>query len=479
MTAPSPIAHRPWHSWPWITAALAGGLGVGWLDRSATEVQGPLLLLMTVAFLAAIPRHAPAWAVALAATAGLPLAHALGRALGDPTSASWGMLVPAIPATIAAYVGRGVGASTRSASGLLDRRILIGGMLIACIVAGTGPVYATLVARGQPFAWFVTTIWQLATLVAWSIATPFLIRTWQRTLVAADAGWSKALTRHTPVVLGIAVAHALLLPLVTRGLFIPLGGTTIAGAIGWALMAYLPLDTLAYVAVWGAAYLSDADRRARDAAISEGAARGELAVARLAGLRAQLRPHFLFNALNTASMLATRGDADGTRRVLTGLGDLLRYVMRGADQPHAKDTGMVTVREEIAFVEEYLAIESERFPERLRVTIDVSDEVQAAAIPALLLQPLVENAIVHGVGARIGAGQVIVRGWRDRETLRLTVQDDGPGPANPNDSATGIGLSNTRARLAVLYGPAAALTVEPATGGGTRATVSLPMRIVR
>jgi len=434
---------------------------------------------MTVAFVTAMPRRAPAWAVALAATAGLPIAHALGRALGDATGASWGMLIAAVPTTIAAYVGHGVGVSTRSASGLVDRRILIGGMLIACTVAGAGPVYATLVARGQPFAWFVTTIWQLVTLVAWSIATPFLIRMWQRTLVAADAGWSKEIARHTLVIVAVAVAHGLVLPLITRGLFIPLGGATLPSAIGWAVIAYLPLDALAYVAVWGAAYLSDADRRARDAAIREGAARGELAVARLAGLRAQLRPHFLFNALNTASMLAARGDTDGTRRVLTGLGDLLRYVMRGAEQPDVTDAGMVAVREEIAFVQQYLGIESERFPERLRVTIDVADDLQGAAIPALLLQPLVENAIIHGVGGRIGAGQLSIRGWRDRDTLRLAVQDDGPGPTAPNAGATGIGLSNTKARLAVLYGTAAAVTLEPVPGGGTRATVSLPIRMLR
>jgi LytS/YehU family sensor histidine kinase len=231
--------------------------------------------------------------------------------------------------------------------------------------------------------------------------------------------------------------------------------------------------------VWGAAYLSDADRRARDAAIREGAARGELAVARLAGLRAQLRPHFLFNALNTASMLAGRNDAEGTRRVLTGLGELLRYVMRDSEQPDTGTSGLVAVREEIAFVGQYLAIEHERFPERLRVTTEVAEDVENETIPALLLQPLVENAIVHGVGGRIGAGQVSIRGWRDGAILRLAVQDDGPGPAEPNGRASGIGLSNTRARLAVLYGNAANLTLESAPGGGTRATVSLPIRTTR
>jgi LytS/YehU family sensor histidine kinase len=153
--------------------------------------------------------------------------------------------------------------------------------------------------------------------------------------------------------------------------------------------------------------------------------------------------------------------------------------MRGAEQPGVTDAGMVAVREEIAFVQQYLAIESERFPERLRVTIDVADDVQAAAIPALLLQPLVENAIIHGVGGRIGAGQLSIRGWRDHDTLRLAVQDDGPGPTAPNAGATGIGLSNTKARLAVLYGTAAAVTLEPVPGGGTRATVSLPIRMLR
>jgi len=467
------------YPWPWIATALAGGLVVGWIDRSAAEVQGPLLLLMTVAFLTAIPRRAPAWAVALAATAGLPLAHALGSALGGATGASWGMLIAAIPATIAAYVGHGVGVSARSASRLIDRRVAIGAMLMACSVVGTGPVYATLLARGQPFAWFVTTIWQLVTLVGWSVATPFLIRLWQRTLVSVDDGWSSELTRHAALIGAIAVVHAMLLPLGTRVLFIPLGSASFASAIGWAFAAYLPLDTLAYIAVWGAAYLSDADRRARDAAIREGAARGELAVARLAGLRAQLRPHFLFNALNTASMLAGRGDTEGTRRVITGLGELLRYVMRGSEQPDTKESELVAVREEIAFVEQYLAIERERFPERLRVTIDVEQDVENATIPALLLQPLVENAIVHGVGGRIGAGQVSVRVRRDGDMLQLAVQDDGPGPAEPNGRASGIGLSNTRTRLTVLYGNAARLTLEPVPGGGTRATVTLPIRPTR
>jgi len=477
----SPLSHNAPTRWiravPWLAAALAGGLVVGWLDRSATEVQGPLLVLMMVAFLVAIPRGAPAWATALATSLGLPLAHIIGHLLGDKNGASWGMLLVVVPSTIAAYVGAGTGVLMRSASALVDRRFLLGSVILACSVMGVGPVYATLVARAQPFAWWVGTIWQLITLVGWAVAAPLILRAW-RTVPSGDERGvpPDELWRQAMIVLGIAVAHAILLPLSTRMLFIPLGTSSFAGATAWAFAAYLPLDALTYVALISAAYVSDADRRSRAAATREAATRGELAVARLAGLRAQLRPHFLFNALNTASVMASRGDGEGTRRVLAGLGDLLRYVMRGADEPNSPSAGMVPLRDEIAFVEQYLALERERFPEQLRATVTVAPEVEDIVVPALFLQPLVENAIKHGVGGRIGAGKVVVRAWRDGDMLRVSVTDDGPGlTAEPNAAPSGIGLANTRTRLTVLYGAAASLTLTQRATGGAEVVVSIPV----
>ena len=466
----------------WLLAALAGGLIVGWLDRSATESQGPLLVLMTVAFVTAIPRRAPGWAIAIAAALGLPLAHAIGRLSGDPTGASWGMLIAVAPTMIAAYAGVGTGVVMRASSGAVGRRFLLGAVVLGCAALGYGPVYATLTARAQPFAWWVATIWQLITLVAWAAVTPALLRAWRNGHSHDDGRISsRDLLAHGGAVLTIAVAHAVVLPLVTRLLFIPLGTSSLAGTAAWAFAAYLPLDVLTYITVMGVAYLSDADRRAQTALAQEAAARGELAVARLAGLRAQLRPHFLFNALNTASVMASRGDGEGTRRVLAGLGDLLRYVMRGADDadaPAATNRGMVPLREEIAFVQQYLALERERFPERLRATITVAPEVQNVEVPALLLQPLVENAIKHGLGGRIGAGEIMVRAWRERDSLYLSVTDDGPGPqsAIPNAPTAGIGLSNTRARLAVLYGNAAEVKLGRRAEGGAEVLVIIPSR---
>jgi LytS/YehU family sensor histidine kinase len=151
--------------------------------------------------------------------------------------------------------------------------------------------------------------------------------------------------------------------------------------------------------------------------------------------------------------------------------------MRGVDEPDAVSTGMVLLREEIAFVEQYLALERERFPERLRATITVAPDVQNVEVPTLLLQPLVENAIKHGVGSRIGAGEITVRAWRERDLLHVSVADDGPGPATsvPNASP-GIGLANTRARLSVLFGQAATLKLERRAQGGAEVVVTIPIR---
>jgi LytS/YehU family sensor histidine kinase len=163
--------------------------------------------------------------------------------------------------------------------------------------------------------------------------------------------------------------------------------------------------------------------------------------------------------------------------VLAGLGDLLRYVMRGADAPDSPSAGMVPLRDEMAFVEQYLALEHERFPERLQATVSVAPEIQDVIVPALLLQPLVENAIKHGVGGRIGAGKVMVRAWRDGDMLRVSVTDDGPGlTTGPNAETTGIGLANTRARLTVLYGSAASLTLRQRETGGAEVLVAIPVQ---
>ncbi|HZW87910.1 MAG TPA: histidine kinase [Myxococcaceae bacterium] len=193
----------------------------------------------------------------------------------------------------------------------------------------------------------------------------------------------------------------------------------------------------------------------------------QLADARLAALRSQLNPHFLFNVLNTASMLARDGRTDEVVDVLARLGDLLRYVLSGGA------SGDSTLGDELEFLRGYLALEQVRFVDRLEVQVDADPALEDLRIPSLLLQPLVENAIRHGISGRPGAGRIEIRARRDGAQLLLEVRDDGVGlPARPREG--GIGVLNTRARLAERYGPSAELALRPMPGGGTSAEVRLP-----
>lgn len=194
----------------------------------------------------------------------------------------------------------------------------------------------------------------------------------------------------------------------------------------------------------------------------------QLARAELTALRANLQPHFLFNALHTVGALVRSRDHDGAVRVITELGDLLRVVLR-RDAPDE-----VPLSEEIAFVERYLSIEQVRFRDRLRVQWDVSPETAGAIVPRLLLQPLAENAIRHGIGRSSAAGRVTITSTRRGEWLEVSVTDDGPGP--DGNGRAGHGLATTRARLQHVYGRGADVTLSRGPNGGAVALARLPFR---
>src|SRR5262249_35420213 len=143
---------------------------------------------------------------------GLPLAHIVGHALGDPQGTSWGMVILVIPATLAAYVGTATGSAMRRVSAALDRRALISAVLTGCALVGIGPVYASLVARGQPFAWWLTTLWQLVSLVAWAVGIPLVLRVWRAVHVADGIGpKAEEVAGHALTVVAIAATHAVLM----------------------------------------------------------------------------------------------------------------------------------------------------------------------------------------------------------------------------------------------------------------------------
>lgn len=196
--------------------------------------------------------------------------------------------------------------------------------------------------------------------------------------------------------------------------------------------------------------------------------------ARLNALRMQLDPHFLFNALNTISSHVER-DPKLTRRMIEHLGDLLRMSLE------SKDRQEVPLAEELAFLEHYLEIQKIRFGDQLRVVMDVAPEVKYAAVPSMFIQPLVENAIRHGISRRASGGTIIVRAKPLGERLEVRVLDDGVGlPLGWRlEESEGLGLSITRQRIAGLHpNGTSRFVVRNRTEGGTEVDVSLPLRLV-
>ena len=197
--------------------------------------------------------------------------------------------------------------------------------------------------------------------------------------------------------------------------------------------------------------------------------RTALVEAQLDALQFQLRPHFLFNTLNSLLPLVGR-DPERARQMVIRLGELLRLSLQSEDTP------LVTLQEEAAILDKYLSIERVRFRDRLEATVSIPPEVASAKVPCFLLQPLVENAIQHGVGGRAGAGRIAVTAAAAGGDLVLEVRDDGPGPREDAAATTsGIGLRNTRRRLEALYPGRHELTLRRGAEGGAEARIRIPM----
>jgi signal transduction histidine kinase len=239
-------------------------------------------------------------------------------------------------------------------------------------------------------------------------------------------------------------------------------------------LATYELHFLAYFAVLAIAHAIDflgwrRDQRVQEARLAERSARleAQLARAEIDILRSQLDPHFLFNALHIISELV-HVDAARADHMVARLGDLLRMssaLARSSD---------VALRDELEFVNAYLEIQQARFGDRLRVVRDIDVATLDAAVPSLVVQPLVENAIRHGTSRRAGGGILEIVSRRLDTSLIIEVRDDGPGLPADGVPDEGIGIGHTRARLAHLYGGRSALELEPRRGGGTTARVRVP-----
>ena len=192
--------------------------------------------------------------------------------------------------------------------------------------------------------------------------------------------------------------------------------------------------------------------------------------ARLRALRSQLEPHFLFNTLNAISTLVVEGQNSAAASMIARLSDFLRLTLDATDTPE------ISVAEELEFVRRFLEIEQVRFGNRLRVSIEAPADTMQGLVPALVLQPLVENAVKHGVLPREQGGSVTVTIARNNGSLKMTVADDGPGLPEGAPVASAVGLSNTAARLAELYGDKSSFSLHSSPNGGVTAVMEIPFR---
>jgi LytS/YehU family sensor histidine kinase len=278
------------------------------------------------------------------------------------------------------------------------------------------------------------------------------------------------------VPLGVAwTSLSILIRLVTR----PIRGSPWPASIAAFFIDRFYWDLLIYAVIAGVSISRDyaeqvraSEREAHRLAIAAADLERRLVEARLQSLRAQLQPHFLFNALNTISAF-TETNPQAARRLMEQLGDLLRMSLTHAARP------VVTLGEDLTFLDDYLAIETARYEGRLTVSVRVDDDLLETRIPSFLLQPLVENAIRHGVAPKLAGGHVDVSATKDASVLELRVRDNGvglrPGWQFPRDA--GVGLTNVASRLEHLYGRSDLLAVAPWDGGGVEVRLDLPVPI--
>lgn len=263
---------------------------------------------------------------------------------------------------------------------------------------------------------------------------------------------------------GGAVAYAVAWVITGTALGRLLAWATGHGAFAPPVLPFLIMGLFLYAMVAGVAYANQATARAAQAEAARSAAQ-------LAALRAQLHPHFLFNALHAVVHLIPRAPAEA-QRAAEELAALLRAVVE-------EDRDEVTLGEEWAFVSRYLALEALRLGDRLVVAHELSPAARAARVPAFAVQALVENAVQHGAAPRIAPTRVAVRAAVADGALTITVEDDGAGIAAAAPGAApraGTGLARLRERLAVLYGASARLDVGPAAPRGVRAVLVVPLR---
>jgi two-component system LytT family sensor kinase len=341
----------------------------------------------------------------------------------------------------------------------------------ACVVAAlvtSAQLYLPQVLGQKPGRAWVVLSFELLEWVMWGLLVPVIWRIDARWGFRSRP-WPRALALH----LALALAWFGLQNLIMVGL--PLGepesgyqGMTLGDAYAVRFILRLPSALSVYAAIVAAGYWAwwFAEYHQREAQRAQ--LEAQLAAARLRALRMQLQPHFLFNTLHTIAAHVREGERDTAVDLIARLSRLLRRTLDEADRQE------VPLADEVNLVAEYLALERARFGDTLVTRFEIAAEVRDVPVPSLVLQPLVENAIRHGLGGREGQGELRISARRDDGRLVLEVADNGVG-YDTSRAGSGLGLANTRERLAQLYGQRQRFEIGPGSQGGTVARVEIPL----
>ncbi len=307
--------------------------------------------------------------------------------------------------------------------------------------------------------------WQLPQWWFWAAATPLVLFLGRRFPIERGR-WILSLPLHLVACAILSAGHMILV--IRLGYAVGYKPSTYPFLeVLWRTMVKnAELDLVTYFGVIAIAYALEYHRRSRDAALAASRLQAQLAQAQLDALKAQLHPHFLFNTLHAIGVLVRKQDPQGSIRMITALSELLRLALDGSGRQE------VPLRQELDFVERYLGIERIRFQDRLRVVTDVAPETFDAAVPNLILQPIVENAIRHGIAPRAAEGTLTIQTRRAGDRLVITVRDDGAGLRE--GWQPGVGLGNVRARLAHQYPGRHRFEVKAHPEGGTLVTLEVP-----
>jgi signal transduction histidine kinase len=329
-----------------------------------------------------------------------------------------------------------------------------------------------LIYENPPVPWAIFILLNFSYWYVWAMLTPPILWVARRCPFDRHA-WGRVILVHSIGVFVFTFAHSALsayVRVLTVDWLAPDKAIPFSMALRQRFVLNFDYEAITYWFLVGISHALDYRRQSAERSITAAKLQARLAEANLEALQRQLHPHFLFNTLHTISALMHR-DIEAADAMLARLSDLLRLTL------HRVRTHQLRLKEELDFIEKYLEIERARYGDRLRVVFDIDPAMLDTAVPSMVLQPLVENALRHGIGPKVGGGQIDIIARRDDDQLWLIVRDDGYGvPADELDALNeGVGVSNTRARLQHLYGDRHRFEFRAPRGGGLEVRVAIPV----